>query len=127
MYGFENVERIGLRYINRIQFPERPLRWANWLAIRLPVPGDLGQAGGLLHFHFEQELSPGLQGIVNFVTVPSPPDGRTCVILDLDVIWRGNEPLEQLGALLERVHGPHHDLFESYLLDKTRRLFDIRP
>jgi len=127
MHGFERMERIGLRYINRIGFPEKPLRWADWFAITLPVPGDLGQAGGAFQFHFEQQLSFGIQGIINFSTFIPQPEAGTSVILDIDVIWRGNEPWSQLGAILEAVHTPHHALFESYLLDKSRHLFEIQP
>lgn len=127
VYGFTSMERIGLRYINKIGFPEKPLRWADWFAIALPVPGDLGTAGGTFQFHFEQQLSPGIQGIINFLTLPPQPEAGTSVILDIDVIWRGSEPWSQLGTILEAVHTPHHDLFESYLLDKSRRLFQIQP
>jgi len=126
IFGFERMERIGLRYINKIGVPEKPVRWADWFAITLPVPRSLGEAGGAFQFHFEQQLSPGIQGIINFLTLPPQREAGTSVILDIDVIWRGNEPWSQLGAILEAVHNPHRDLFESYLLDKTRHLLQIQ-
>lgn len=127
VYGFDRIERIGLRYINKIDFPENPLRWSDWLAIALPVPGTLGQAGGSFQFHFEQTLAPNIQGIINFLSLPAPPGSGTSVILDIDVIWGGDEPCGQVCAVLDTVHKPHHDLFESYLLDRTRELFQIQP
>ncbi len=126
-YGFERIERVGLRYINKIDFPEKLLRWADWFAVTLPVPGDLGQVGGSFQFHFEQELSPDFRGIINFLTLPQQAEAGASVILDIDVIWRGTEPGSKVGAILEAVHTPHHDLFESYLLDKCRQLFEIQP
>jgi len=124
-YAFEKIERVGLRYINHIKFPDAPLRWADWLAVALPVPCGLGEVGGTFQFHFEQRLSAGIQGIINFLGLPTQPGGTTSVILDIDVCWRGSEVPARLGDILEAVHSPHHDLFESYLLDKSRDLFEI--
>lgn len=126
-YGFDRLERVGLRYINKIELPEQRVRWADWFTIALPVPCGLGEVGGSFQFHFEQALSPGTQGIINFLTLPPQPEAGTTVILDIDVIWRGNQPDNELGQILDAVHNPHHDLFESYLLDKSRELFQVLP
>ena len=127
LYSFERVERIGLRYINRIDVPAKPVRWSDWLAVKLPVPGNLGDMGGTFQFHLEQTLSDHLQAKVNWVCLPTPAEAVTSFILDIDVIWRGTVGADALGPVLESVHAPHRDLFEGYLLDKTRRLFHIDP
>jgi hypothetical protein len=46
-------------------------------------------------------------------------------MLDLDLIWGGavKEPGE-LRQILEHVHGPHRLVFEAYLSNKVRKLFN---
>ena len=128
VYALKEVERVGLRYINKIDFPETNLRWSEWFAVTLPVPGGLGNCGGNFQFHFEQQLAANIYAVINFLSLPKRVDsGRTSVILDIDVSWQGKENLNAISAVLERVHEPHHILFEGYLLDKTRDLFQIKP
>jgi uncharacterized protein (TIGR04255 family) len=125
VFNFQEIERIGLRYINKIELPEQPARWAEWFAVPLPVAGSLGECGGVFQFHFEQALSANLQTYINFLNLPTPPSASTTIILDIDVIWRGSEAVAGAKHLLEAVHDPHRDLFEGYLLDKTRALFKV--
>lgn len=127
VYGFEDVGRIGLRYINRIDFPVKPVRWAEWLQVAMPVPGALGDTGGSFQFHFEHEIGGDLRAIINFLCPPTPPTACTSVILDIDVIWSGRIKASSVRDTLESVHTPHRDLFEGYLLDKTRNLFQVNP
>lgn len=125
VYALKEVERVGLRYINKIDFPETNLRWSEWFVVTLPVPSGLGDCGGTFQFHFEQGLAADIHAVINFLSLPKPLDSGTSVILDIDVIWQGKENIETIGAILEQVHEPHHQLFEGYLLDKTRDLFHI--
>ena len=123
-FSLETIERVGLRYINKIELPQRPARWSEWLAVVPPVPEALREAGGDFQCIHRQTLGDSLECRINFCTVLAPPE-RTAVLLDIDVFWQGEMGVGDVAAGLEKVHGPHRDLFEAYLLDKTRALFHL--
>jgi uncharacterized protein (TIGR04255 family) len=117
-------KRVGLRYINRVDFPQVPLVWEDWFELKLPTP-DLPEARQRefqMQFHYELPASRRL--IVNVAALGSPDGKVSPVILDLDLVWEGTprEPAE-LRQTLELVHGPHKLAFEAYLNDTTRKLF----
>ena len=125
VFPFETVERVGLRYINKIDLPQRPLRWTEWLAVSPPVPEALRETGGDFQLLYRHALADGLECQINFGTVPPSAAEVTSVLLDIDVIWRGELPARDVKDGLEKVHRPHRELFEGYLLDKTRALFHV--
>jgi uncharacterized protein (TIGR04255 family) len=126
VYTLKEMERVGLRYINKIDFPESNLCWTDWFVMALPVPGGLGERGGSFQFHFERQLDSNVRAVINFLSLPSPPDSGTSVILDIDVFCYAKQNISAIRAVLEEIHEPHHMLFEGYLLDKTRELFQIK-
>lgn len=72
-----------------------------------------------------RELTEGRRFIINLAALP-PKEGKVSpVMLDLDLIWDG-EPKEpsELPQVLEHVHGPHRLVFEAYLSNKVRKLFN---
>jgi len=124
VFPFEIIQRIGLRYINRIDFPESPLKWKDWFALALPVPEEL-QPVGEFQSHARSLLDHNLLCDINLGTLPMPKKNVTSVILDIDVNSLSEIPAASLAEGLERVHVPHRQLFEAYLLDKTRKLFNV--
>lgn len=124
-YGLSLIQRIGLRYINKIDLPQSPLRWADWFQVSIPVPRTVSQEGGMFQSHFRQQLAPDLECMLNFGTLVQAPQSVTSVILDIDVVWRGSIRASDVPGQLEAVHRPHRDLFEAYLLDSTRKLFHL--
>lgn len=122
-YGFTTVSRIGLRYINKIDLEQAPVAWNEWFAVPLPVPAAIPNQGGHFQSHFRQTIGPSTEAILNFGVMPPVAPGWTSVLLDIDVIWKGGAPVHQIAGLLEQVHQPHRAIFEGYLLDKTRNLF----
>lgn len=122
--GLMKFKRVGLRYINRIDVPEKPLDWEKWVAIEFPIPKELGLSCRVFQMHFQNELSEGRRLIVNLVTLPPTAASISSLILDLDLIWEGTPAeLPSLEKYLELVHGPHRLAFENYLTDNTRKLF----
>jgi uncharacterized protein (TIGR04255 family) len=125
--GAMPINRIGLRYINKIEVPENPLKWENWFNFVLPFPKL--EKSLLLNFqmHFEQSLPEGQKLVVHCVSLPQSTE-LSFVILDLDVIWQ-DEAIRspELPRLLERVHRPHRLAFEAYITDKLRERFNTKP
>jgi uncharacterized protein (TIGR04255 family) len=126
LYGIQDLDRVGLRYINKIDLPEKPVKWSDWFAVSLPVPEDFGERGGMFQFHFEQPMGGELHALINFLSLPTTLEKTTSVILDIDLVWHGFGKVSELATTLEAVHAPHHNLFEAYLLDKARNLFQIK-
>jgi len=122
--GAMPIRRTGLRYINRIELPENPVKWENWFNFALPFPKLEKSLLSNFQMHFEQILPDEQKLVVHCVSLPQSGD-LSFVILDLDVIWEG-QPISsaELPRLLERVHGPHRLAFEAYITDKLRERFD---
>src|SRR5207248_655564 len=99
--------------------------WNEWFDVTLSVPRRLAEKGGHFQSHFRQRLASQIECILNFGTLPETLPHQTSVVLDIDVIWRGMIAVSELSAKLEAVHAPHRELFESYLLDNSRNLFNI--
>ena len=118
------IARTGLRYINRIEIPQSPLVWEDWFSFSLPVPTSEESRLTNFQMHFEEELPERCKLLINCMSVPSPKTGTSSVILDLDVVWKGEpEAPAQLPFLLERVHAPHRLAFEAYITDTLRKTF----
>jgi uncharacterized protein (TIGR04255 family) len=125
--GAMPIRRTGLRYINRIEIPEKPVKWENWFNFSLPFPKLEKSVLSNFQMHFEQALPDECKLLVNCVSLPQPVEA-SFVILDLDVIWEGpTSTSAELADLLERVHGPHRLAFEAYITDKLRERFDKKP
>jgi uncharacterized protein (TIGR04255 family) len=123
--GLLKFKRVGLRYINRIDVPQVPLVWGDWFKPKLPAPSLPGFKQREWQMQFHQELSGDRRFIINAAALP-PRDGKVSpIMLDLDLIWDGasREPGE-LSRTLEHVHGPHRLVFEAYLSNKVRKLFN---
>jgi len=118
-------KRVGLRYINRIDVPQVPLVWNDWFRLKLPAPSLPGSKQREWQMQFHQELTEGRRFIINLAALPPREEKISPVMLDLDLVWEGvpKEPGE-LPPVLEHVHGPHRLVFEAYLSNKVRKLFN---
>ncbi|MEX0806766.1 MAG: TIGR04255 family protein [Candidatus Binatia bacterium] len=118
-------KRVGLRYINRIDVPQVPLVWADWFKLTLPAPSLPGFKQREFQMQFHQELTEDRRFVINLAALPARDGKVSPVMLDLDLIWEGapKEPGE-LRQVLEHVHGPHRLVFEAYLSNKLRKLFN---
>lgn len=121
------VARIGLRYINRIEILQNPLKWEDWFHFSLPLPASMQQAEGKFHMVFQQPLDGGLNCTVNIAKDQAAPQGATWVILDFNVILEASIPADDLPHHLERIHGPHSLAFEAYVRDSLRQQFEPLP
>jgi uncharacterized protein (TIGR04255 family) len=90
--GPSEIQRIGLRFINRIPF-SGDIRLEDYLiaAPKEPVGLDLPYAGFL---HHDQMIVPGHQYGINIVRTIEPPFGERlpALILDIDVFQSGGLP-----------------------------------
>ena len=118
----DKIRLINLRYIDRLDFPQRPLVWEDWLAINLPVSKSVPRNGGFFQTHFQQELEADLKLVTTVATLPQERPDITSVILDNIVIWQGATDAASLAPLLDRIHEPLPTIFDELLTPKTQEL-----
>ena len=119
------VSRIGIRYINKIVIPHRSVRLEDYLRSSLPQVSGLSQQIGGFLIRVEYTYPEDVRLVLTQGLTEAPTD-HVAVMLDLDVIWKGTEPVLQGDAMqkvtelrdLERI------AFEALITDQARELFD---
>ncbi len=123
-YEFESITRLGLRYIDRINIPQKPLRWQDWFHTYLRLPAEFQNPGAKIQFNFQNQLAPDLRANLKVVSIKSGKEDISSVIFDLDIVSEKCLKLLDMEAELERIHEPQGLAFESLLKDNTRELFE---
>lgn len=119
---FEKILRVSLRYIDRLDFPQRPILWSDWLAVQLPIPACIPAAGRQFQSHYHQELESGIEVNSSLITLPLENADYTSIIIDSTVSWKGSELVKNCDTVLEKIHAPHPQLFDQMLTNKTKEL-----
>jgi len=125
--GNPAIKSIGLRYINKIDVPERPMHMADYFALHIGFPEGLETD----YDDFSLALTiPGTEtGSFTRVQLSSAPrpEGLELqrVILDLDHRVTYAQPAGKDTALdrVDKSHMQLRDMFESFITAKTRRIF----
>lgn len=127
--GFRRVARLGARFVNRIDVPDRVLantHVTDLLNIKIALP--VGTASSLGAFSLAINFvhsSSGLK-ILAQVAVGEPAlIDHTSIFLDLDCAIDEEIPanMEQLWKLVATMRDPKDDIFESLLTPQVRELF----
>lgn len=127
----ENVTRVAVRYINRIDIPEKSVDLGNYLNTRPHVPDDMPNEGDKGAFFMQLLLEQddlGCMLIVNESPVASPDENTTSIQLDLDLYreqfeepWSADDD-GTIWSFLEQLHDRKNEAFEASITDQTRRL-----
>lgn len=119
------VEQIGVRYINKITVPRGGAPAQNYFRTApSAVPGLPGPATAFVG-RMEYTYDETTRLVLSQATI-GDGDEQAAFILDLDVISRFEEPIEQTRALteVEKLRGVERDAFEAVITDESRKLFD---
>ena len=127
MFGRRDIERVGMRYINRLDIPVRSsvVRYEDYLTVYPTLPAGVNL---LQHYSMQMHLEcadpPGgfhLQtGLIESVV----PDTMAVLLdIDLGVIEPGRLSLDELGPLLDRMCIAKDNMFEASITDAARDLF----
>ena len=120
-----SISRIGIRYINKIVIPHRAVRLEDYLRSSLPkISGLPQQIGGFL-IRVEYAYSSDARLVLTQGLTEAPFD-HVAVMLDLDVIWKGTEPVRQDDAMqkVTELRDLERTAFEALITDQARELFD---
>lgn len=118
-------KRIGLRYINRIDLPEKEVRIEDYLTAVPSIPKQLPQTFGPFMQRVELPL-PSLPGTL-ILQSGSHADAveHPAFLLDLDCVTVAPEKIPLAAALewIDQAHEQVETAFEACITDKTRSLF----
>jgi uncharacterized protein (TIGR04255 family) len=121
------VRRIGVRYINRVEVPERAAASRSEKYFRC-VPGIIdGLPANLQAFLHRAEYTydDGVKLVTTFATIDGQPD-TTSFVLDIDVILECANvlPFAQAMNAVDDLRRRERDAFEAVVTDELRGLFD---
>lgn len=123
----DGVQKIGLRYINRITVPETGHPMESYFQMYPQVPQSLGGAHG--RFFLRLQIPAKHQEhalIVTFGSAPDDDSSSSSYLLDLYDIAPvgGQDPFARIDGELIEAHDNVEHAFENIITDKARTLFE---
>jgi uncharacterized protein (TIGR04255 family) len=121
-----NLSRIALRYINRIELPFPFEKFQDYLIYLPPIPKSLPQKFG----NFFLQMTIPCDNEETYITINEtiePPSGTYLpFLLDLDIYQLGNfsDSIESLKEKFLKLHDLKNGVFEDCITNKTRQLFE---
>jgi len=126
--GFQNIKRVGMRYINRIDMPiDGPiLRYEDYITVYPTLPECLDPC--VSHAVNVQVNLEDINSVLNLKTamVESPLPEHLAMVVDLDISQIFESPLsdDELYSYLNEARNKKNTVFESCITDKARELFN---
>ena len=82
------VNRLGVRYINRIMIPSEEIVVENYLKCAMPEVSGLPDVLTRFISRVEYSFEDGVRLILSQTSIEDAPQGHLGFILDLDLVWR---------------------------------------
>lgn len=130
--GYHRIQRLGIRYINRIDIPvpdgEAKIQIEDYLTVYPEYP-EPGLIFGLSAYTMQIAGSLGVGDFyltMNTKAEPPPLLEHLSIVLDLDVSLMVDVPQKDgdIWKILEEMRHHKNDIFEASITDKSRELFD---
>jgi len=123
----KGFKRIGLRYINKIEFEKGPIELTDYFNFYPFIPSGLPQ----MHETFQVRVEIPYQGgrdrllLTLASMIPEKPEILS-LMLDLDYIMAIPDriSIDQASDWIENAHSAVENAFEACITDKTRTLFE---
>lgn len=120
----KGVERIGMRYINRIEIPGETLEMAEYFGLYPEIPERIGSSHGAFMMRVEvPSVHERHQLMVTFGSAPQQTKGSRAFLLDLYDMVVPTTPIGSVEEYLDEAHENIERLFESIITDSTRTIF----
>lgn len=118
------VQRVGLRYLNRVVIPAEGFRMERYFRLYPEIPKALGTEHGSFMLRIEIPVPARAHNLlVTFGTAPREGEAGSAFLLDLyDTV-----PEREFDAVARRIDEAHDHIertFEAILTDETRTLFE---
>ncbi len=123
--GSITLQQVGLRYINRFDFPAEGFSVGSAFGPSDFLPGRLSLAGPPFFLRLEMPHDGGCRLLLTLGTIESEQAGQVSVLLDLDYLLIDSAILDEpmLADSLDKAHACIEEAFESCLTDELRRQF----
>jgi uncharacterized protein (TIGR04255 family) len=122
----EGINRISIRYINKIVFDRTRVPLGDYLKCILPTVPGLPQTVNGFVSRSEFSYDDGVRLILSQGTTRDPANAFSFVI-DIDVIWGSDELLSAQSSMihLDDLRDRERVAFEAIITDEARILFDV--
>ena len=118
----ETVDRVAVRYINRIPLPKEGIKVEEWFDLHPNAPETLGPMREfLVRIAVTHPDNPQYRAVVTQATQPRAEDGALAMILDIDVftIVDLNPESEEIWQTLDELRVFKNDVFFGTITKKT--------
>jgi uncharacterized protein (TIGR04255 family) len=120
------VERLAVRYINRIDVPGNAVELKEYFQTRPEISPELPQSlsGFFLHLRLPQHDLHG-QVLINQTIAPPTVEGAISLVLDIDLFRDDDVPQDEtaIWETFESLRRRKNEIFEACITDKSRELF----
>ncbi|MBC7259157.1 MAG: TIGR04255 family protein [Chloroflexi bacterium] len=126
----EGFQRIGLRYINRIEIPGQRVDLEHYLEFRPFVGPNLPQDYGPFMVGIEVPYQNGRDRLrLQVATAAIEKPDALAVMLDLDYFLAepGQVQLDDVLTWIDAAHSRVEEVFEACLTDRLRQMFEETP
>lgn len=117
------INRIALRYINKIVLPLKGLDFNTYFRNMPEMPTVLKQAYSDFFLRIESQCKDSNNNAIIIRTFNKPNNKELPFILDIDVYRREDISEGNIKGHFELLRKNKNDIFESLITDKTRKLF----
>ena len=121
----KGVNRVGIRYINKIVIPQRRVKVESYLKCALPEVSGLPDLLSNFMSRVEYQYGDGVRLVLSQGATDAP-EAHVGFLLDLDVIWETTEWVDRDEALAKvgDLRNRERIAFEKVITDTARELFD---
>jgi len=122
----KGFKRIGLRYINRIEIPEKLIEVTDYFRLYPFIPPDLPQTHGAFNVRIEIPYEEDRDRLLlTLARISSKETDKIAIMLDLDYIMTTPEKIcfKELKGWIDKAHTVIENAFEACITDKCRNLF----
>jgi len=121
-----SVERLGLRYINRVVIPHSTFEMETYFHVYPLIPKELAAKHGPFLMRIQlPPLKPGHRLIFTFGNAPAEKEGTLAFLLDLyDIVAAPEGKLDDIEHQVEDAHANVEHAFENTITEAARALFE---
>ena len=126
---FQKIQRIGVRYINRIDIPiknNEKIKVRDYINFYPYLPDNEVDSIAQYIVQITQPIEDNLILVMNSAEVPSPLLNHKSFILDIDISKSSEVPQkdEEIWSLLDKIRIKKDQIFEKFTSVKAKKLFD---
>lgn len=121
------INRLGVRYINKIELGPGPVELGDYCTIAVDVPEEQGFRLGSFFVRTEARFHDGPIRMIR--TFASAPSEQVVLALDIDVIDERRQhliPTPELMDQIDTLRSIEREVFESSITERLRRTFGVK-